>query len=457
MDKAIEKYKKRRQERLDAKNGVQRTEYDSVSEYRRRRDERLNSRMDAGVGWVFGVLKDNGVDTRGMSVKEAFEALKKLGGGGKRAAEKEKGKEKAKGVEEKSAGKSSKTAEIKKSKPENDRKKKECDGSEYKGDPGEVKSGKNGNMKPKSEISKRIDTKDAVAETERWKQTGGKEGIERNSLSGHVDENGNLSPERQKMHDEIVQKFFADKVPYDGKATMIMSGGGPASGKSFVSKGAENEFGKDTVIVVDPDDLKSRLAGYADMAVDGDKAAGFYHEESSALAKRIYQYAVDNNLNVVYDGTGDGSVNSVKKKLKTAQDAGYAVRGDYVTVNVDGENGALERNKGRYNHALEQWNAGEAVDPPRLVGDKHVRKIHAAVSDIAPDVANLFDEWRLTDNNVPQGAKRPLIATCTKGGKIRVVKGMEQKVQDWLDKGTRGGKVQNGTIVFPDQEEKRTK
>ena len=94
MDKAIEKYRKRRQERLDAKNGVLRTEYDSVAEYRKRRDERLNSRMDAGVGWVFGVLKDNGVDTKGMSVKEAFEALGKLNGGGKNgkneAAEKEK-------------------------------------------------------------------------------------------------------------------------------------------------------------------------------------------------------------------------------------------------------------------------------------------------------------------------------------------------------------------------------
>lgn len=94
MDKAVEKFRKRRQERLDAKNGAKEVEYDSVAEFRKRREERLNSRMDAGVGWVFGVLKENGVDTQGMSVKEAFEALGKINGGGKNGKSEAAAKEK---------------------------------------------------------------------------------------------------------------------------------------------------------------------------------------------------------------------------------------------------------------------------------------------------------------------------------------------------------------------------
>jgi len=92
MDKAVYDYKKRRQARLDAKNGVQ-EKRDSVEEFKKRRGARLNSRMDAGVGWVFGALKENGVDTTGMSVKEAFEALGKLNGGSsKGGGKKESGK-----------------------------------------------------------------------------------------------------------------------------------------------------------------------------------------------------------------------------------------------------------------------------------------------------------------------------------------------------------------------------
>lgn len=445
MDKAVIAYKKRRQARLDAKNGKE-PKYDIVEEFRKRRNSRLEARMDAGIGWAYGLAKSKGIDTEGMTPEEVFEALKEKGTG--RSA-KIKGRVREKSRQSGDEHARGKNAKNEKSSSRNNRLDKECDGKGYKGKPGEVVSGKGGKLAPKSDAAKKIDTADAMAETELWKSSGGKKGIPKNSLSDHIDENGNLTPERQKVHDEIVQRFFADKMKFDGTPTMIMSGGGPASGKSFVSKNAESKFGKDSVVVVDPDEFKKMLPGFGDMAVAGDKAAGFYHEESSALAKRIYQYAAENGINVVYDGTGDGSVKSVMKKLKTAQDAGYKVTGEYVTVDVDGDAGALVRNRERYEHAQKDWDSGKKVDPPRLVKDTHVRDIHAKVSDIGPDVAPLFDEWTLTDNNVPRGAPRPIIARCKKGGEIEVVKGMEDKVQAWLDKGTRGGKVVNGKVVFP--------
>lgn len=499
MDNAIEKYRKRRQKRLDAKSGVQEAEYDSVAEFRKRRDARLKKRLDEEE-WVtirgtHVMVDDNGQVSKGP--KALKDVVKKSGGykpkakseemsfksGGKtwdkesltklwqgRGYSKKQAEARAEkdlketrsaikkntesGSEDLTAKAgtvtSSKAPKIKKSSSENDRKKQECDGTGYNGEPGVVKTGAKGNLAPKSETSKKVDTADALGEVELYKKTNGQRGLPRNSMSDFIDENGNLSPERQKVHDEIIQKLFADKVPYDGQATMTMSGGGPASGKSFVSDNAKKKFGDDTVMVVDPDGIKAMLPGYADMAVAGDKAAGFYHEESSALAKRIYQYALDNNINVVYDGTGDGSINSVQKKIQTARDAGYKVKGEYVTVDVDGEDGALVRNRNRYEHGKRDWEAGrQDIDPPRLVGDDHVAEIHQKVSDIIPQVAGMFDEFTLIDNNVPKGAPKHLIATCKRGGEIQVVKGMEDKMQKCMDKGNRGWKVKDGKIIAP--------
>ena len=63
-------------------------EADAVESYRERRARRLDSRMDAGIGWAYGLAKSEGIDTTGMTPQEVFEALEKKGikakpGGGK--------------------------------------------------------------------------------------------------------------------------------------------------------------------------------------------------------------------------------------------------------------------------------------------------------------------------------------------------------------------------------------
>lgn len=429
MDRAVEKFKRRRQARLDAKNGVVKGR-DSVKEYKKRRQGRLDSRLDEEPeAWITVNGSHIPIDGEGKPIGGQKKALGKSGGSSSSGGE--------------TSGGGKKTPEIKRS--SHDKKGNEADGSGYTGKPGEVKTGKNGNLKPKSETSKRIDTSDALAETKLFKDSGGKKGLEKNSLSDFVDENGNLTPERQKVHDEIVQRIFAEKVPQEGQATMIMSGGGPASGKSFIAKNAENQFGKESVVVIDPDKIKAMLPGYTDMAVEGDKAAGFYHEESSALAKRVYQYCLDNNINAVYDGTGDGSVNSVKKKIQAARDAGYKARGEYVTVDTDE---ALRRNEQRYRNGIEAYKNGETDVPPRKPPEQMVRDTHRKVADIQLVVAPLFDEFVLTDSNGPRGSERPVIARCKRDGEIEVVKGREKLMQNALNKGSKVARVKDGKIVF---------
>jgi len=457
MDKAVEEYRKRRQIRLDAKK--------AVADYKQRRYERIMSRafrVDNFAGMVYATLKDEGIDTQDMELPEAIEKFNELkgknGGGSKdtsaktpKEAKTQSGSEppqnkapvaKASKPTTKSsvpASKGLKTASesSKAKKSAANEKPQEAKGSpETSKAVGYVKTGKNGNLIPKTETAKTIDVKGTIEHN--------KDGsIKPNSLTKYIDKDGNLSPERQAVHDEIIKKFFAEKVPFDGQATMIMAGGGPASGKSFISKGANSQFGKDTTVKIDPDEFKAMLPGFKDMAIETDEAAGFYHEESSALAKRAYQFAADNNLNVVYDGTGDGSVKSVMKKLQTARDAGYKITGQYVTVDTDE---AVKRNQQRYENALAKYNAGESEIPPRLVYENYVRDIHSAVSDISIQVANLYDSFELYDNNVPQGSPRILIATCSKGGDLTAVKGQEDKLQRYLNKGKSGAKVVNGVV-----------
>ena len=300
---------------------------------------------------------------------------------------------------------------------------------------GNVVSGKNGNLRPKSEKSRVIDTSDAIEDLKK-----GKKG----SLEGHLDEYGNLTPERQAVHDEIIHKYFKDKVPAKGQPTMIMSGGGPASGKTFVKDGAMKDFGEDTTVVIDPDDLKAELPGHKEMSkIDPEGVAPFYHEESSALAKRMHHYACENGINVVYDGTGDGSIESVKKKIQTARDAGYKVNAAYVTVDTEE---ALRRNRKRYADAKKKYDAGLTDIPPRLPPEDVARKTHRKVSDISAQVAGEYDEFTLYDNNVPMGQKPILIGTCKRGEEITAIKGQEKRLQNFLDKGEMGIKVVNGKV-----------
>lgn len=245
-------------------------------------------------------------------------------------------------------------------------------------------------------------TKDAVEE---WSK-------QSNSLSGFVDKNGKLTPEREKLHRQIIDDILRDKTPEAGQATMTMMGGGPASGKSSV---IDNGFVKLTdenkTVTIDPDFLKSKLPGYEEMALKTDKAAGFYHEESSALAKRLYAVALSENINVVYDGTGDGSLNSAMGKIKQAKAAGYQVKGEYVTIDTAE---ALRRNQKRYEDGLRKYESGESQTPPRLPNEKLVVSTHQKVTDIAVACAAEFDTLNIYDNNGAKGSTK-LIATGGSG------------------------------------------
>lgn len=230
------------------------------------------------------------------------------------------------------------------------------------------------------------------------------------TINRYLSEDGNLNPERAELHEKIVNDLFEGKQPVpDGEQkTFYFLGGGSASGKgSFTNPERASQYGmpgKDACTVIDSDELKKSIPEYNEETgtTDREKAASFAHEESSALAKRAMEAAFANGYNCTLDGTGDGSVAGVMKKIQQARDAGYKVEARYCTASIEN---ALERNIAR------AQKTGRKVKTESVIG------IHKEVSRIFPKVAKEFDHVTLWDHD---GPKPRLVAECYRGQEIDV-------------------------------------
>lgn len=230
------------------------------------------------------------------------------------------------------------------------------------------------------------------------------------TVNKYLTPDGSLTPERAELHEKVVNDLFAGKTPVpDGEQkTFYFLGGGSASGKgSFTDPARAAQYGmpdRDSCTVVDSDELKKSIPEFnlETGTTDREKAASFAHEESSALAKRAMEAAFANGYNCTLDGTGDGSVGSVMKKIEQAREAGYKVEARYCTADIET---ALERNLAR------------AAKTGRKVKTDSVIGIHKAVSQIFPKVAPHFDHVTLWDHN---GSKPRLVAECHRGQEIQV-------------------------------------
>lgn len=223
-------------------------------------------------------------------------------------------------------------------------------------------------------------------------------------LSKHIDSRtGKLTPERNALHVRVVQEHLRGVKPASGQPTMTFLGGGSAAGKSTYVKNAKDFPSKKTAVHVDSDNIKGKLPEYNQMVKAGLRsAAGYAHEESSALAKRVISVAQNRGYNVVLDGTGDNSPASMSKKIAQARSHGMRVNAVYVTVPTKV---ALERANKR----------GEKTG--RVIDENVIRNIHKSVSKTALAVADQFDDFKLYDT---QGKTPILIASCKRGEKITV-------------------------------------
>ena len=225
--------------------------------------------------------------------------------------------------------------------------------------------------------------------------------------------------ERQKLHQEIVDKFLANGIS-SSNPTFTMSGGGPASGKGFMLKATGLD--KPGKVVIDADEIKKLIPEYADAQKKGGKAqqqaAGYVHEESSYLSKRIMAEAAKRSYDVVLDGTGDSGINSLTKKVQKMRDQGYRVEAKYVSADTEL---AAQRNWDRF------------LKTGRLPPEWMLRNVHADVSRTLPEAMKkgLFDAVELFDTNL-SGQLRKVVS---QKGKQKPTIHDKQLWEDFKNKG----------------------
>jgi hypothetical protein len=214
---------------------------------------------------------------------------------------------------------------------------------------------------------------------------------------------GVLTPERQALHDAIVRLHLASSTEVDDPTVVVM-GGGPASGKSSMPKHEATN-----ALTIDPDAIRTLLPDYAALTGGSEltdpnvrSASIFTHEEASALAKRIATEAGSKH-NMIIDGTGDKSVESMLKKIDGYRKDGQRVVGRYATNATDE---AFRRSELR------------AQEPPyRAVPEQTLRTMHTGVSRVLPGLMkrDVFDHVELWDTNVPFGSPALLVMSKARG------------------------------------------
>ena len=235
-----------------------------------------------------------------------------------------------------------------------------------------------------------------------WRKTS----IKDNSTNGRLDSN------RYRLHNQIIQEYFAGKTPYrQGQQKIaLFTGGGTASGKGNFSKDLKKYYSKDeNPIIIDSDKLKERLL-FADHGKTklSDFTGAYYHTESTILAKRIYEIAVQNDYPVLFDGTST-TFSTIDSRLQLAQKNGYKTKMCFMTADA---NTILESSLDRYK--IE----GRIVPLPKMI------QTHINAQATVPKLFENVDDIKLYNRT---GNKISLVA---KGGKGKQITKTDMKLWD---------------------------
>lgn len=206
------------------------------------------------------------------------------------------------------------------------------------------------------------------------------------SLERFTRPDGTLTPERQRLHDAILEDTLRGQAPIGPRPIVNVLGGGPAAGKSSVTDFLEAEM-PDRGVTLDVDKIRTKFPEYGPMLKRGDtKAAAWNHEEASALTKRITDEAVKRRLNFIADGTGNSGFEKLAGKVSKYRASGARIVARYVTVDVDeAMRRMIKRGKrtGRY------------------VPEDYLRDVHRDVSRVFREGVErgIFDEFELWDTS----------------------------------------------------------
>jgi hypothetical protein len=199
-------------------------------------------------------------------------------------------------------------------------------------------------------------------------------------------ENGRWTPERKKLHAAYTASLT--DVPVQDEPVVFMTGGGPASGKTFGLLRNPNTHipNASQAVHTDPDGAKEWIPEYRTNNKSDDKSvAARVHEESSDMAKGAIAEGLRQRKHVVYDSTGDSGIEKLSAKVQQLRDLGAKkVIAHYATVDVEE---AIKRSDKR------------AQQTGRFVPHAIIRKTHADVSStlVAAIERGIYDSVDLWD------------------------------------------------------------
>jgi 2'-5' RNA ligase/phage portal protein BeeE len=156
------------------------------------------------------------------------------------------------------------------------------------------------------------------------------------SLAKYTRADGTLEPARQALHDRIVGAALAG-VPGQQNPTAYFVGGGPAAGKStMLNSGAIAVAPRGLAAYVEADEIKMALPEMqAGLRTRDPNIAGYVHEESAAISKRIRAEAMDRRADIVHDAIHNTSLAKVEQTVRRMRAEGYRVEAAYATVPVE--------------------------------------------------------------------------------------------------------------------------
>ena len=135
-------------------------------------------------------------------------------------------------------------------------------------------------------------------------------------------------------HYKIVQYFVQNKSKNVKKPRLMLVFGMPGSGKNWV---LDKKRGKNHVII-NVDDCRALLPNYWKNMIeknhkDNEDWIRFFHKECNSIAKNIFNYALNNRMNIIWNGTGK-NLTKYRNLIKMAKRKDYTIELRYIWVPI---------------------------------------------------------------------------------------------------------------------------
>jgi predicted ABC-type ATPase len=213
------------------------------------------------------------------------------------------------------------------------------------------------------------------------------------------------SPERDKLHREIVNAVYerASKVPNEGHA--IILGGPPGAGKTSTLRESTN-VDVSHYLVISPDDMKEELArrgmipeipGYDLSPME---RSSLVHAESMRLARMLADRAYRDRKNIIWDTTMSWH-SATQSHIKALRSAKYD-KIDAIVIDVS-EDVRKHRVAERYAAGHRRYENGHGLGgryvPQVVMHDQYDANGNSFARNVLKNMHSEFDSWAVYDNS----------------------------------------------------------